>query len=164
MDISLKSLMLYCAKCVVGVLLVFGIAHVVNYTDIGWCLISIVLVLSPDSREAIPLAMTRMKANMTGGVASFCCLLLGSPEVFTLSLAFVLTIALCSVFKVMTGARSALAAAIIVILHGTGNPVWAPALERVLSVIVGCLLGLLITFVFHRRQAEKLMQPMMDGE
>ena len=48
-------------------LVVYVISHITGYKEIGWSLISVMLVLSPDSKEAIPLALSRIKANLTGG-------------------------------------------------------------------------------------------------
>ena len=104
----MKTLVLYTAKCVTGGLLVYGLSSLIRYADFSWCLISVVLVLSPDSNEAIALALTRIKANLTGGASSFLCLLLGPANPLTVSLAFVVTIVMCHIFKVMTGVRSAL--------------------------------------------------------
>lgn len=66
-----KELAQYVAKCLVGVTLVFGAASCWDYHDITWCLVSVLLVLSPDSRETMPLART--KANfVAAGVSGLC--------------------------------------------------------------------------------------------
>lgn len=68
-----KELAQYVAKYLVGVSLVFGAASYWNHHDITWCLVSVLLVLSPDSREAVPLALTRIKANfVAAGVSGLC--------------------------------------------------------------------------------------------
>jgi len=51
----------------------------------------------------------------------------------------------------MAGSRSALAAAVIIMLHEPGAHPWDAAVKRAASVIAGCILGLAITLVFHRR-------------
>ncbi len=66
-------------------------------------------------------------------------------------LAVTIALCLCYLFKLDTGARSALAATIIIMLHPEGQHVWDTALERVIAVLAGCLLALIITFVFHFR-------------
>jgi uncharacterized membrane protein YgaE (UPF0421/DUF939 family) len=80
------------------------------------------------------------------------------------SLAFVITIVLCSAFKVMAGARSALAAAIIVILHGSREHLFYTSLERVLSVCIGCALGLVVTLAFHSRLRRSAREPGPRGD
>lgn len=154
MKVKTNQLLLYMAKCVSGGIIVFILSYITGFTDISWCLISVVLVLSPDNKEALPLAFTRIKANLAGSAASLLCLLLGIPNLFTLTLAFVMAISFCYLFKAMAGSRSSLAAVIIIMLHHDGLtslPSWETVLERVLSVIIGCSLGLLITLLFHRR-------------
>lgn len=42
-----------------------------------------------------------------------------------------------------------MAATIIILLHEEGRHVWDTALDRVVQVLSGCVLGLLITYVFH---------------
>jgi uncharacterized membrane protein YccC len=150
-----KNLVLYIAKCITGWAIILILSEISGYKDISWCLISVLLVLSPDSKEAIPLAMSRIKANLTGALASSICLTLGSPTFITVSLAFILTIGFCHLFKAMTSSRSAVVAVIIVMFHNTGHYLWDAALERIISVISGCLLGLLITYLFHRKMARK---------
>jgi len=149
MNERIKSLLTYAAKCVTGTLLVFIIASFFDYTDIGWCLISVMLVLSPDGKESVPLAVTRIKANIVGAAVGMLCLCISHNNMWVLSLALALTVAFCYLFKLDAGIRSALAATIIIMLHEAGKHPWDSAIERVINVMAGCLLGLLITFVFH---------------
>jgi uncharacterized membrane protein YgaE (UPF0421/DUF939 family) len=144
-----RGLITYTLKCATGVLLVFIIAQLTHYTDIGWGLISVLLVLSPDAKDAMPLAITRIKANVLGASIGVLCLLLAAPNMWTTALAVALTLPACYFFKLDNGIRSALAAAVIVMLHPEGKHLWDAALIRVLAVFVGCALALIITFVFH---------------
>ncbi len=152
---EIKQLLIYIAKCITGVALVFLLSSLLHYPDYGWCIISVILVLSPDSKEAVPLAVTRIKANLIGGLVSVLLLLFGTAGIFTISAAMAITIVLCYVFKLMAGSRSALAAVIIIMLHtmelGTTHGFWQTTLERIISVIIGCVLGLVVTFIFHQK-------------
>lgn len=152
---STKNLILYIVKCITGLTIVLTVSAISGYKDISWCMISVMLVLSPDSKEAIPLAMSRIKANLTGALASAICLTLGSPTFITVAIAFILTIGFCYLFKIMGSSRSAIVAVIIVMFHNAGHHLWDTALERIILVISGCLLGLLITFIFHRKMTQK---------
>lgn len=145
------NLFLYAAKCVVATALVYLLSRWLNYQEIIWPLVSAILVLSPDSTDAVPLAATRIGANMIGSVTSLLCLLIGPASFLTLSLALVLTIGLCAVCRLMAGSRSALAAAVIITLHEPGMHPWDAALKRAGSVVAGCLLGLAVTYAFHQR-------------
>jgi uncharacterized membrane protein YgaE (UPF0421/DUF939 family) len=125
-----------------------------HYPDISWCLISVILVLTPDNTEAVPLALTRIKANIVGGVASILCLLALAPTPLTIILAIIVTIVSCYFFRLMTGSRAAIAAVIIIMMHGmeyTEPFFWTATIKRLLAVIAGCFIGLLITLLFHRR-------------
>ena len=146
-----KSIYLYMAKCAAGCGLAYAASQLLPTHDMSWFLISIVLVLSPDSAESIPLAVTRIKANLLGAVSSVLLVLVGLPPLVGLAIALMLTVALCQLFNVMSGSRPALAAVIIIMLHHhEGLFVWDTVIERLAAVVAGCLAGLLLTFVFHR--------------
>ncbi len=145
----LKSLLVYAAKCVTGCLVVFIISKLIHYNDIGWCLISVMLVLSPDGKDAVALAMTRIKANALGAGVGAVCLLIAATNMWVMSLGLAMTLSLCYLFKLDAGIRSALAATIIILLHDSGKHLWDTALERILLVLAGCVLALLVTFAFH---------------
>lgn len=147
------NIILYILKCIVGCALVFVLSWILNYPDISWCLISVILVLTPDSAEAVPLAVTRIKANFIGGIASVICLLALAPTPISITLAIVLSIIGCYYFNLMTGSRAAIAAVIIIMMHGIeyDQPFfWTATLKRLLAVVIGCLIGLLVTVLFHR--------------
>jgi hypothetical protein len=54
----------------------------------------------------------------------------------------------------MNASRTALAAVTIITLTPADAHLWGNSLERVLSVVAGCIVGLVITLVFHRRLSE----------
>jgi uncharacterized membrane protein YgaE (UPF0421/DUF939 family) len=147
MDANTKNYLIYASKCVVGTILVFIFAS--NYKNMSWSLISIMLVLSPEGVDAISLALNRIKANFIGAAVGLLCLLIDSTNVWLLCLGLVVSLGICYFFQLENGARSSLAATIIVMLHEEGKHFWNTALDRVIAVVVGCLLGLVITFVFH---------------
>jgi uncharacterized membrane protein YccC len=146
-----KNLLLYMAKCIAAVAIVFWMAQVFQYQEIIWPLVSAILVLTPDSAEAVPLAAIRIGANLLASATSLLFMLAGAANFITLCAALVLTIVLCAVCRLMAGSRSALAAVVIIMLHEPGAHPWDAAVKRAASVIGGCLLGLAITLVFHRR-------------
>jgi uncharacterized membrane protein YgaE (UPF0421/DUF939 family) len=117
-------------------------------------LISVILVLTPESTEAVPLAVTRIKANVIGGIASVLCLLALLPTPLSIIFAMILTIIGCYIFKLMSGSRAAIAAVIIIMMHGMEYHLptfWEATIKRLLAVILGCVIGLLVTLIFHRR-------------
>jgi uncharacterized membrane protein YgaE (UPF0421/DUF939 family) len=155
MNDRLKSLLVYAAKCATGSFLVFFIASLINFKDSGWCLISVMLVLSADGKDSVSLALTRIKANLVGASVGLICLLISPTNVWILSIALVITLALCYLFNFDAGIRSALAATVIIMFHQEGKHVWDAALVRVISVLAGCVLGLIITFIFHLKATSK---------
>ena len=149
MNDRIKSLLIYAAKVATGTIIVYSGSLILHYKDIAWCLISVMLVLSPDGRESVPLALTRIKANIVGACSGMLCLLIGQTNMWMMAAALVVTLSFCYLFKLDSGIRSALAATIILMLHEEGKHVWDTAIERVIAVLAGCVLGLLITFTFH---------------
>lgn len=147
-----KTVLIYAGKCVTATLIVFILSEALAYKDIAWCLISVILVLSPDGKDAFPLAFTRIKANLVGATVGVLCLLIATPGMWILAFALAITLSLCYLFRFDAATRSALAATIIVMLHDTGKHLWDTALERVIAVFAGCTLGLLITLAFHFKE------------
>ena len=152
------NFLIYAAKCVTGVLIVYSVSKIFNYTEFAWCLISVLLVLSPDGKDSVSLAFNRIKANLVGASAGLLCLLLFPSNMWSISLGVTLALACCYLFKLDSAARSALAATIIVMIHEAGKHLWDTAFERVLSVLTGCILGLLITFTFHFKISKEVVK------
>lgn len=149
-----KTLAIYAAKCVTGIFLCFPIFIFLNqWVDYTWSLISVVLVLSPEGKDALDLALTRIKANFVGAGTGLLILLLHIPSPLNLATGAIISLFLCDRLKLNAGARSTLAAMIIILLHQeetlAGPHLWDSALSRIVAVVSGCLLGLLITYVFH---------------
>ena len=156
----IKSLLIYAAKCTTGTLVVFTVSSLLHYRDIAWCIISVMLVLSPDGRESVPLAITRIKANLVGACSGMLCLYIYPTNMWMICVGLTASLSFCYLFKLDTGIRSALAATIILMLHEEGKHVWDTAIERVIAVLSGCILGLIITFIFHlKSQYKEISKP-----
>lgn len=155
---EIKNLLIYISKCVTGCIVIFLLSWFFNYPDITWSIISVMLVLTPESDEAIPLAITRIKSNLIAGAASLLFLLFFPANPITIIVVIIVTILLCYKFKVMTGSRAAIAAVIIIMFHGieySQRSFWSVTLERISSVVIGCLIGLLVTILFHKKLLKK---------
>lgn len=146
-----KDIALYIGKCVTGfaALSLFGLAF--NIPDMSWVAISMLLVLTPDNREAVPLTVVRIKSNIVAAVSTLLFLLVTPNTTLAICLSITATILICYWLKLMAGSRAALAAVVIVALHPMGEHLWSTSAERVLAVITGCILGLVLTFAFHRQ-------------
>src|SRR5579859_242651 len=145
-----KTLVVYIAKCVSGVLLCSLLSLFFHqWIDYSWSLISVVLVLSPEGTDAVELAMTRIKANLVGAAVGVILLFSQVPGPWNIALGAALALFICDRLKLSAAARSTLAAVIIILLHHEGSNLWSSALSRVSAVITGCVLGLVITYLFH---------------
>ena len=143
-------IIVYAGKCVSGILLCFVVSLFFHsWIDYPWSLISVVLVLSPEGKDALDLAVTRIKANFVGAVTGILVLTLQLSSPWDIALGTIVSLFACDRLKLNAGARSTLAAMIIILLHQEGTHLWDSALSRVSAVIVGCVIGLLVTFVFH---------------
>ena len=164
MNARYKTLIIYIAKCVTGIVLCyFGTRLISDWVDYTWCLISVVLVLSPEGKDALDLALTRIKANLVGAATGVLMLVSGIPSPWNIATGAVISLFVCDQLKLNSGARSTLAAVTIILLYQEGGPhVWDSALSRVVAVVLGCLLGLIITYVFH--SLIKANEPAVNSE
>ena len=108
----MKRLIVYAAKCVTTILIAFLLAQLLHYNDYIWCLISAILVLSPDGKDALTLAMARLKANFIGAGAGLIMLLLHPMTVIMVAGAAAITVVTCYFAKLENPTRSALAASL----------------------------------------------------
>lgn len=145
----IRSYFVYTTKVVSVTIIVFILSTLFWYDDIRWCLISALLILSPDGKDAIQLAITRIKANIIGAGVALLFLLISPVNLWSLSLALVSSLCVSYLLKLDMGARSALVATIIIMMNEVGTHVWLTAFERVVAVLGGCTLGIIITFIFH---------------
>src|SRR5882757_10485828 len=145
-----KTLTVYIAKCVSGVLLCSLLAvFFQEWIDYSWSLISVVLVLSPEGTDAVALSVSRIKANFVGAVVGVMLLFFQVPSPWNIAVGAALSLFICYQLKLQAAARSTLAAVIIILLHHEGANLWSAAFSRVGAVITGCILGLIITYIFH---------------
>lgn len=158
-----KTLAVYIAKCVSGLLLCSLLAVFFGqWIDYSWSLISVVLVLSPEGTDAVELALARIKANLVGASVGVLLLFSQVPSPWNIALGAALALFICYQLKLQAAARSTLAAVIIILLHHEGANLWSSALGRVSAVITGCALGLLITYIFH--SMIKINAPAINSE
>jgi uncharacterized membrane protein YgaE (UPF0421/DUF939 family) len=163
MNLRYRTLLVYIAKCVAGIILCYYISALLKtWVDYAWFLISVILVLSPEGKDAVELSLTRIKANLVGAGTGIIVLLSQIPSPWNVAAGAVISLVLCDQLKLNAGARSTLTAVIIILLHPEGAHFWDSALSRIVAVIVGSLLGLLITYVFH--SIFKINEPVLNSE
>jgi uncharacterized membrane protein YgaE (UPF0421/DUF939 family) len=142
------ALIIYTLKCVAG--LGIGYLLYVNFPghQFYWSLISILLVIAPDPQDSSKLAFNRMAANIIGSIIGLFLFITNGPSFLLLAIGVIATIIICSLLRLITVGRTALAAVLIVMIHEKSGNSWEVAFERMICVIVGCLIGLAVSIIF----------------
>jgi uncharacterized membrane protein YccC len=138
----------YIIKCIIATMICYGLYRLFPRHQMHWSIISVLLVLAPEHADSVRLALDRIKANVIGAGIGLGAFLSHLPEAAGLPAAVVATILVCYFFRLKNPSRSALAAVVIVLIQETEENTAAAASERTLCVIVGCAVGLLVTFLF----------------
>jgi uncharacterized membrane protein YgaE (UPF0421/DUF939 family) len=113
-------------------------------------MVSVVLVIAPDGKNSNRLAFDRMKANVLGSSIGLLLFLIHQPNLFLICIGVMLAIIIGTFLKLNTAMRSTLSALVIVMIHeAQENSTWHVAVERMGCVMVGCIIGLLITIGFN---------------
>jgi len=141
--------MVYVLKTIAGIMLSFLVSFKIKQIDYTWCLISVILVLSPEGHDAVKLAINRIKANMVGAGVGILFLLFPLANPLNLVLGASLSLYLCFLLKLEDAAKSTLAALVIILLYQDGNELIDASWQRLIAVIAGCVIGLLVTYIFH---------------
>ena len=154
----------YNLKCVVGVSVGYLLyaAFPQERGQFLWILISILLSITHDNNSKV--AHDRMKGNIVGSLVGFFAYFMHSPpNLLKICIGVVLTITICSCLNLITVCRTALVAFIIVVLNEGTQSSWQGALYRVACVVAGCLIGLMINFVF-RKLAQVFYRSFLSAE
>lgn len=144
--------MQYILKCLIGVLICYVPYTLFPQHEFYWSIISVLLVLAPDHSDSNRLAMDRMKANIIGslvGLSSFL-FLNHAPALAVLCGAVIINIIICYALGLESTTRSALAALVIVLIQEKEKSDWLTGFERMGCVVTGCLVAILITYIFSR--------------
>lgn len=148
MDQKQIDFLLYVLKCLIGAIIGFIIYRA--YPEGGaWSMVSILLVLSPEGKDAITLAEVRIKANLVGAGTGLLLFFIHPPALIMVCLGVVIVLVICELLKLQGATRSALASVVIICIHEAGQYFWQVAVERAAGVIGGCLIALLITYLVH---------------
>src|SRR6185295_17237607 len=100
-----KILIIYISKCVSGVLLCSLLSLFFNkWIDYPWSLISMVLVLSPEGKDAMELALNRIKANLVGASVGVLMLVVQVPWPWNIAVGATIALFICDRIKLNTAA------------------------------------------------------------
>lgn len=138
-----SPIVIYILRCVLGFSIGYALMQAIPEFDLFWALLSIMLVISPEGKDAPRLTTERVKANLIGALSGFIVVFLPISMYFKIVAGIVLAAVLCKIFKLLNVARTAVVA-IIIILIEKGSTDYLASVERFISVLVGCLIGLLV--------------------
>ena len=138
---------LYATRCIIGVVLCYILY--VKFPDLPfqWSMVSVVVAISPDNQ--ISLAVDRMKANLVGCAIGFMLFFIHPPNLIMLCIGVVLVIIVGLYFELQGSIRSALAALVVLMLYNGPVHDWRLAMDRLICVVIGCLIALLVTLCFN---------------
>jgi uncharacterized membrane protein YccC len=137
----------YLLKCLIGVGICYWLYVAIPRYPFYWAIISVVLAISPDNTNRM--AYDRMKANLLGCATGLGLYFLHLPDFPALVIGITLVISIGMAAKMPATIRSALSALIIVIINERKQGEWDVPIQRVICVVVGCLVALLLTLVFN---------------
>ncbi len=141
-------LLLYIVESLIGTGIGYSLYHL--YPVLGnWSLISVVLVLAPDRKDAITLAVSRIKANLVGAAVGLGLFYLHPINFPVICVGLAISIVICDWLGIQAATRTATVAILIIVLHEPGKHLWEIAAERAGGVVLGCLIGVMITYLFH---------------
>lgn len=143
-----KNFLLFMVECLIGTIIGFVLYRV--YPVIGaWCLFSIILVLAPDRKDAMTLAISRIKANLVGASVGLAISYFHPVSLIMICTGIAVAMGICELLKLRTATKSAMVALLIITMHAPGEYFWNIALERAFGVMLGCVIGVIITYFFH---------------
>ncbi len=148
-DAQKLRLLLYAFKCVAGLCVGYALYRLFPQHQFYWSIISILLVLAPDSGDSNKLAFERMGANLLGSTIGLLIYLVHKPNLLSLCVGVVATIFVGTRLKLENAIRSALVSLIVVMINEQQNNSGKAALERIGCVIAGCVIAMLITLAFN---------------
>lgn len=142
-----SDLVIYIFRCLIGFLIGYQLYLQFPKFEAYWTLLSIILVISPEAKDAKRLSVERFKSNLIGSIIGLLCFIIYELNFFVMLSGIVLTVVVCYLFQLMNVARTALVAFIIVTIHEQTQLSSLAAIYRFISVTIGCLIGLSVTIV-----------------
>jgi uncharacterized membrane protein YgaE (UPF0421/DUF939 family) len=140
---------LYLAKCLIGASVCYGLYILFPGVQFSWSIVSVLLVLSPDFSDSLKLAFDRIKANLIGASLGLVAYLVRPPDLLSLGASILGTILVCAFFRLGNVTRTALAAVVIVLIQEKERNNWNLGLQRMAAVVIGSLVGLVLSVVFR---------------
>lgn len=108
--------------------------------SVGWAIVSAILVLIPDLKQTVSTALARVSANMVGALVGLGVVKLLGEGPAQVTGAVVLVSYVCHLLRLDLGLRTACVSVVIVMMTHP-HQVEVTSLERFVSVISGCAVG-----------------------
>jgi uncharacterized membrane protein YgaE (UPF0421/DUF939 family) len=141
----------YIVKCLAGVSVGYLLlkAFPEQSGQYSWLLISILLSITHDNNSKA--AHDRMRGNVVGSLVGLSVFFLHRPpNLLTVCIGVAVTIAICFELDLIGVCRTALVAFIIVVIFEEAHSSWLGAIYRMVSVVLGCLIGLVINYTSRK--------------
>ncbi|MCO6460654.1 MAG: FUSC family protein [Saprospiraceae bacterium] len=138
---------LYALRCIIGVVLCYVLFIYFPHLPFQWSMVSVVVAISPDNK--VSLAIDRMKANLLGCAIGFFLFFIHPPNLILLCIGVIMVIITGLYFELQGSIRSALAALVILMLYNGPVHDWTLAFNRLICVVIGCLIALIVTLSFN---------------
>lgn len=138
-----SPIIIYIVRCVIGFSVGFFLMVQFPQYDFFWALLSILLVISPEGKDSSRLTTERVKANLIGAVSGFIAVFIPFGLFLKVITGIILAAFICNFAKLLSVARSAVVAVIIILIEKPEEGYLA-SVERFAFVLIGCLIGLLV--------------------
>ena len=135
------DVVLYMIRCTIGFLIGYTLYLAFPQFEFYWTMISILLVLSPEIKDSSRLTVERVKSNLIGSSIGLFCVIIPVPQVVMMALGIAVSILVCCFFNLMSVARTAVVALVIVVIHEQETMSSWAGVERFLCVALGCMIG-----------------------
>ncbi|MCL9770344.1 FUSC family protein [Flavobacterium sp. HXWNR69] len=140
-----SDLVIYVFRCLIGFFIGYHLYLNFSEYEMYWTLLSIILVISPEAKDAKRLSIERFKSNLIGSILGLVCFIIHEPNLYLMLIGIIITVIICYGFNLMNVARTAMVAFIIVTISEQTQLTWLAAVYRFTSVTVGCFIGLSVT-------------------
>lgn len=138
-----SPIIIYIFRCLLGFSIGFGLMKSFPDFDLFWTLLSIMLVISPEGKDSPRLTAERVKANLVGAFSGIVVMFIPSSVFLKTMTGIVVATVLCYIFKLLNVSRTAIVALIIILIERPDDSFKA-SIERFISVLLGCVIGLLV--------------------
>lgn len=152
-----SPLFIYICRSLIGFSIGYVLMKTIPQYDLFWALISVLLVISPEAKDSWKLSIDRVKANFIGALSGFAVVFFPIDTYLKVMMGIILGAVICKTFNLLNVVRTTIVAMIIILIEKPDEGFIAP-IERFISVLLGCLIGLLVVLItaypiryFHKK-------------